>query len=135
MDVTPHAVVLLVLAAAAMAFGYATWNYGILHGNAIALLLMHVVRWNGSEVDGDYAELLHIAHWTASAGQSASEFLARQLETLARQASLATRLSDASVQKADLPALAEDASNQWTGKFNPRPLDAAAAQEIYQCAW
>ncbi len=112
-----------------------TARYGILHGNAIALLLSHVVRWNGATVNGDYAELLHIAHWNAPAGQSASEFLARQLETLARQARLATQLSETGVKKSDLPELAADASNQWTGKFNPRPFDAASAQEIYECAW
>lgn len=112
-----------------------TARYGILHGNAIALLLSHVVRWNGSAVNGDYAELLHIAHWNAPAGQAASEFLARHLESLARQASLATRLSETSVKKTDIPELAGDASNQWTGKYNPRPLDAASAQEIYECAW
>lgn len=37
MTVTLHAVVLLVLAAAAMAFGYAAWNFGILHGNVTVL--------------------------------------------------------------------------------------------------
>jgi drug/metabolite transporter (DMT)-like permease len=35
--VTPQAVVLLVLAAAAMGFGYAAWNVGILHGNVTIL--------------------------------------------------------------------------------------------------
>jgi hypothetical protein len=30
--------------------------------------------------------------------------------------------------------LAEDAGKQWTGKFNPRPFDTAAALEIYQRA-
>lgn len=37
MTVTPQAVVLLVLAAAAMAFGYAAWNVGILRGNVTLL--------------------------------------------------------------------------------------------------
>lgn len=37
MTVTPQAVVLLVLAAAAMGFGYAAWNVGILHGNVTIL--------------------------------------------------------------------------------------------------
>jgi drug/metabolite transporter (DMT)-like permease len=37
MTVTPQAIVLLVLAAAAMAFGYAAWNVGILRGNVTLL--------------------------------------------------------------------------------------------------
>lgn len=32
-----HAVIYLVLAAAAMGFGYAAWNVGILHGNVTIL--------------------------------------------------------------------------------------------------
>jgi drug/metabolite transporter (DMT)-like permease len=37
MHVTPHALVYLALAAAAMGFGYAAWNVGILHGNVTLL--------------------------------------------------------------------------------------------------
>jgi hypothetical protein len=33
-----------------------------------------------------------------------------------------------------LPRLAEDAGTQWTGKFNPRPFNAAGALEIYRLA-
>jgi hypothetical protein len=31
--------------------------------------------------------------------------------------------------------LSADASTQWTGNFNPRPFDAAAALELYQRAY
>jgi hypothetical protein len=34
-----------------------------------------------------------------------------------------------------LPALADLAAEQWTGTFNPRPLDAAGALEIYRAAY
>lgn len=117
-----------------------TARYGIVHGNAIALMLPHVVRWNGAAVNGDYGELLgiaasHGAGWHAPAGQSASEFLARRLEHFAQQAGMATRLSNAGVTRDAFPQMAEDASNQWTGKFNPRPFNAAAALEVYECAW
>jgi drug/metabolite transporter (DMT)-like permease len=37
MAVSLHSVVLLVLAASAMGFGYAAWNVGILHGNVTLL--------------------------------------------------------------------------------------------------
>ena len=37
MTVTPQAIVMLVLAAAAMGFGYAAWNVGILRGNVTIL--------------------------------------------------------------------------------------------------
>jgi alcohol dehydrogenase class IV len=34
-----------------------------------------------------------------------------------------------------LPTLAAEAATQWTGTFNPRPFDAAAALEIYERAY
>ena len=34
-----------------------------------------------------------------------------------------------------LPVLAAEAATQWTGTFNPRPFDAAAAFELYEAAY
>ncbi|MBM3811494.1 MAG: iron-containing alcohol dehydrogenase [Acidimicrobiia bacterium] len=95
-----------------------TAECGITHGVAIALMLAHVVRWNGAE---RYAEL--------------EADLPARLDTLARRAGLPRTLREAGVVETLLPKLAEDASKQWTGRFNPRPLDAAAALEIYRCAY
>jgi alcohol dehydrogenase len=95
-----------------------TARYGTVHGAAIAGLLTHVVRWNGGDL---YAEL----HRDAAA----------RVEDLARAAGLAARLRPLGVVEAELGALAEEAALQWTGRFNPRPFDAAAAAEVYQCAY
>ncbi len=104
-----------------------TAKYGTLHGRAIALMLPHVVRWNGCN---RYAELMHLIGRSGGAEQ-----LAERLEQLAAAAGLATRLSLAGVPQSDLPLLAADAAEQWTGKFNPRPFDQRAALEVYQCAY
>lgn len=98
-----------------------TARYGTTHGVAIALLLRHVVGWNEPAVHGAYKEL-HGA-------------LAARLDELAQAAGLPGRLRDAGVAEADFGALSEAASHQWTGRFNPRPLDAAGAREVYECAW
>ncbi|MBI1897922.1 MAG: alcohol dehydrogenase, partial [Acidobacteria bacterium] len=58
-----------------------------------------------------------------------------RLERLRSIAGFPERLRDAGASAADLPRLAEDAATQWTGEFNPRPLDAAGALEIYRCAY
>ena len=34
-----------------------------------------------------------------------------------------------------LSALAGEAAEQWTGRFNPRPFDIRGALEVYQCAF
>ena len=90
--------------------------------SAIALLLSHVVEWNSAVVGRQYDEL--------NAGD-----LARRLRELAETADLPVFLQDAAVPEEALPRLAEEAASQWTGKFNPRPLDAPAALEIYQGAF
>ena len=61
--------------------------------------------------------------------------LARRLEQLAAAGKLNTRLGEMGVAKSDLPALAEDAAGQWTGRFNPRPFDKEGALEVYRCAY
>jgi len=108
-------------------------RYGTAHGVAIGLMLTHVVRWNARAVDGRYAELLAAAGRTI--GRDSAATLADRLEELAAAGGLPRRLRAAGVREADLPALAEDAAQQWTGRFNPRPLDAAGALELYQGAF
>ena len=97
-------------------------NYAMSHGAAIALLMAHVVEWNDAVARRQYEEL--------NAGD-----LAGRLRDLGEAAGLPMSLHDAGVPEHALPRLAEEAGTQWTGKFNPRPFDAAAALEIYQAAY
>lgn len=92
-----------------------TKNYGILHGAALAVLLPRVVRWNACP---EYAEF----------HSDLADFLA----SLARDAGLPGSLRELDVPKSDLARLSKEASEQWTGFFNPRPLNAL---DIYECAW
>src|SRR6185312_4192061 len=85
-----------------------TARYGTTHGVAIAALLPHVVRWNSSN---RYADL-------------AAELPAR-LESLGKAGSLPSGVGALGVARTDLESLAEEAAKQWTGRFNPRPFDAA----------
>lgn len=101
-----------------------TARYGTTHGHAIAILLPHVVRWNASYAEPLYRELF-----------GAPDELAGRLSLLAGSGDLPRTLRDAGVSKDDLPSLARAASEQWTGKFNPRPLDESGALEIYECAF
>ena len=110
-----------------------TAKYGTTHGVAIALMLPHVVRWNGEVVGDRYAQLLHVSR---SEGETdAGDRLAARLDRLARAGGLPRTLTEAGVQRDDLPDLARDAATQWTGTFNPRPFDAHAAVELYQRAF
>jgi alcohol dehydrogenase len=92
-----------------------TKNYGITHGPALAVLLPHVVRWNACP---EYAEF--------------HPDLASYVRELANSAGLPSTLRELGVPKDHLPRLSQEAHEQWTGRFNPRPI---VAQEIYECAW
>ena len=114
-----------------------TARYGTTHGVAIALMLPHVVRWNAPMVEDRYAELLRLTDGAASRpgdARGSADTLADRLDGLARAGGLPRTLREAGVDRADLPALAADAATQWTGTFNPRPFDAAAALELYERA-
>jgi alcohol dehydrogenase len=108
-------------------------RYGTAHGIAIAVMLPHVVRWNGAVAGDRYGTLLQIAH--LSPEPSPAEALAARLEALARAGGLPRQMRDIGMPEDDLPALAADAAEQWTGTFNPRPFDAGGALELYRQAY
>jgi alcohol dehydrogenase len=110
-----------------------TARYGTTHGVAIAVMLPHVVRWNAGHVGDRYEELLQVCG--ANGRGDAGNRLAARLEELRAAGQLAGRLRDLGVSRDHLPALAEAAAAQWTGTFNPRPFDAAAALELYELAF
>jgi alcohol dehydrogenase len=107
-----------------------TRNYDTEHGAAVALMLPHVVRWNAEEVGARYREL-----WQAAHARGDAVDLAARLEELSAAGGLPRRLRDARVPDADLARLAGEAAEQWTGRFNPRAFDAAAALRLYERAY
>jgi alcohol dehydrogenase len=111
-----------------------TARFGITHGLALAILLPHVVRWNAAAAKDGYAALLGAPRRRAR-DEDAAEALARRLEDLAVAGHLAITLADAGVTASAVPELAELASVQWTGTFNPRSFDARGAEEIYRAAF
>ena len=86
---------------------------------------------------GRYAELLDIAEPGRATGNesAAGERLASRLADLARAGGLPRTLHELGASSDDLGDLAVDAASQWTGTFNPRPFDAAAALSLYKDAY
>ena len=111
-----------------------TARYGTIHGEAIASLLPSVVRWNGVVAGACYGELCNLCP-ADSSDVNPSRRLAARLERLAEAGGLPGGLSSLGVRKEDIGVLAEEAEEQWTGQFNPRPFHAAGALEIYRCAF
>jgi alcohol dehydrogenase len=111
-----------------------TARFGLAHGAALAILLPHVVRWNAEVAAEGYTALVGSPR-RRHRDLDAPETLAARIEDFVRAASLPARLADAGVTEEALPELAQLAAGQWTGTFNPRPFDAAGAEEIYRLAY
>jgi alcohol dehydrogenase len=113
-----------------------TAEYGIPHGEAIGLMLPHVVRYNGQEYDHWYHELLETTFGSNGDHRRgrAFEVLADRVAALVVKAGLPTCLSQRGVERQRLPQLAADAAKQWTGTFNPRKVGAAELLELYRQA-
>jgi alcohol dehydrogenase len=113
-----------------------TAEYGIAHGQAIAVMLPHVIRFNGEQVSGMYQDLLDS---TGGANgfpnpKDGVVGLADFVQDLVAQAGLATKLTDLGVEAGKLPELATAAATQWTGRFNPRDVGAKELLGLYERA-
>lgn len=110
-----------------------TAHYGITHGVAIGLMLPHVVRFNSPAAHHLYAQLVGEARLDNH--EPPAEILAKRITALVRAAGLPTSLKEANVNEGILPLLAHEANQQWTARFNPRPVGEPEILEIYRAAW
>jgi alcohol dehydrogenase len=110
-----------------------TAHYGITHGVAIALLLPHVIRFNAPVAGELYAEL--VGETGLANGVPAGEVLATRVAELTVAAGLPQSLKECNVSATILDLLAEEANQQWTARFNPRPVAHADLLQLYQAAW
>lgn len=108
-----------------------TARHDVAHGQAVGLMLPAVIRMNGRVHPAWYAELLSETEPVADPAQ-APERLAELVESWLRQAGLATSLSELQINGETIDQLCEDALKQWTGTFNPVPLDRQRAQSLYE---
>ena len=114
-----------------------TAAYNVTHGDAVALMLPHVVRHNGSTVEEQYQDLVLATAFDRNTPdqRAGSAGLAHFLAEAAAKAGLATRLRDQGVERERLPELAADAAKQWTGTFNPVEMREADFLKLYEQAY
>ncbi|HEY6321367.1 MAG TPA: iron-containing alcohol dehydrogenase [Thermoanaerobaculia bacterium] len=121
-------------------------RHGVAHGVAVALMLPHVVRWNGAPAgdwppedgpaqNGPAREPPPAAAYAQLAGCASSEMLAARLEELRAAAGLPERLREVGVEAPALRELAREAAQQWTAGFNPRPAGEEALLDLYEQAF
>jgi alcohol dehydrogenase len=110
-----------------------TSHYGITHGIAIGMMLPHVIRFNGPAAGHLYEELVEASGQRN--GQPAAEVLASRVTEMIVAAGLPQSLKECGVSDTILPLLAEEANQQWTARFNPRPVTDYDILKLYQAAW
>lgn len=111
-----------------------TAHYGVTHGQAIGILLPHVIRYNARDVSQLYADLLEESGLSDGVPGGTAETLAVRITGLLKLAGLPTTLSACGVSRSILPLLAEEANQQWTARFNPRPVTEIDLVGLYEAA-
>jgi alcohol dehydrogenase len=98
-----------------------TARYGVQHGVAVGVMLPAVITFNKSIVGDEYEQL--------------SQDLRSTIINMQQQASLPMRLRDLSVDRSVLPDLAREATEQWTAKHNPRPVEEQDLLHLYESSY
>jgi len=127
------------LGAAHAAANPLTAHYGIVHGEAVGIMLPLVVRFNGQDpvalrAYADLASSPEIAR-VKDGLHTALEALIARLETLLNTAQIARSLSDCGAQRSMIQTMAKEASKQWTSSFNPRPVTVKDFESLYEAAF
>ena len=112
------------LGAAHSAANPLTAHFDMVHGDAVGVMMAHVVRMNAA---GD-------AQTAARYAQLYDGDLPARIESHLDLAGVRRRLTDYGVAEDDVPMLAAEAAGQWTAQFNPVAVDAAAFEALYRTA-
>ena len=109
-------------------------HYDMTHGIAIGIMLPHVIRYNSETVSDLYDELALEAGLGSSSDENSSDLLADFVRWMVAESGSPTSLSECNVDPNLFDQMSQEAAAQWTGNFNPRPVDADSLKELYECA-
>lgn len=127
------------LGAAHSAANPLTAHYGIVHGQAVGIMLPHVIRFNAENETAkrSYAELASTPEiaCVSEGVEQAVDALVQEVEALLDLAQIPRLLSDCGVQQKDLPILAAEAAKQWTATFNPRLITEKDFLALFEAAF
>jgi alcohol dehydrogenase len=100
-----------------------TAKFKVVHGEAVGVMLPHVIRFNSSLPE---IAAIYESYFDGDLADRVSELL--------WEAKMPVKISHYGVKEKDLPALAEMAMKQWTAQFNPRPLTVKDFEALYRTA-
>jgi alcohol dehydrogenase len=125
------------LGAAHSAANPLTAHFGIAHGQAVGMMLPHVIGFNGEDADAEkiYSELAQFAEICADSKQPNGNTLIEWVNSILKIAEIPRTLSECKIPHWEISRLAAEAAEQWTAKFNPRPMTKADFEKIYEAAF
>jgi len=127
------------LGAAHSAANPLTAHFNIVHGQAVGMILPHIIRFNAADDASRraYAELASGPELACvSEGlEQAVDALVSEIDRFLALANMPQRLRDCGIESSQLPMLAAEAAKQWTATFNPRPIIADDFLTIYETAY
>lgn len=97
-----------------------TAHFGIVHGQAVGVMLPHVIEFNSR--DPEVANIYRDLH----------PALKDRVSALLKTGKMRRSLSKLKVDPAKLPVLASEAEKQWTAQFNPVPATADNLLALYR---
>ncbi|MDE0767686.1 MAG: iron-containing alcohol dehydrogenase [Opitutaceae bacterium] len=108
-----------------------TAYYDVTHGHAVAIMLPHVIRFNRNNAAAN--EIYQSYEKWIPGNEQENVDMADWFESLIDAAGL-SNLSALGAAESDVSKLAEAATQQWTGRFNPRTVGQEEFEELYQSA-
>lgn len=126
------------LGAAHAAANPLTARFGMVHGQAVGMMLPHVVRFNGedpaaAEIYRELAAFAGLIPGETGPREAVAALVARLQELLA-VAQMPRSLAVCAVDEAAVPALAAEAAGQWTAGHNARCIEAEGFERLYRLA-
>jgi alcohol dehydrogenase len=100
-----------------------TAKFGIVHGQAVGMMLPHVIRFNSALVDPalEYRDLF-------------DGDLPERISNILSESGVPLTLSMCGVTSGSIPELATEAASQWTAQFNPREVSIGDFVQLYEAA-
>lgn len=110
-------------------------HFNLTHGIAIGVMLPHVIRFNAEVVGNYYSVLAADIGLCEPRDPAGTSLLAEYVRALIAKAGAPTKLSECEIDLTLIDQLSKEAAKQWTGNFNPRPVDQDSFRELYECAF
>jgi alcohol dehydrogenase len=120
-----------------------TAHHGIAHGQAVGVMMPHVIQWNARQVASWYQELWNTVepplqmtqpHKPESDANVAARKMSDWFGEMLQAGGLHQRLAALAIPENDLEVLASQAAQQWTAKYNPVEVHADDLIQIYRRA-